>query len=168
MFISSLNIYFATEKRCIESKASQFVGHGQNDSLEFLTYLLDEMHRELASPVIEVDWSEKFVKRGSALEENVQVGKYFFEFSCQKVKFIDKKSIGEQMWSSYLRVSSSFVSKNFHFMLLRTTLCLECDSMSLKFDLSSSLTLPVPCSQKFNKKNNKKVSFKKIKNFYKK
>ena len=58
----------------MESKASQFQGNDQNDSLDFLTCLLTEMHKELATSkkADSTDWSEK-IDSAEKLDENFQV-----------------------------------------------------------------------------------------------
>lgn len=58
----------------MESKASQFQGNDQNDSLDFLTCLLIEMHKELATSKKAdcTDWSEK-IDLADKLDANFQV-----------------------------------------------------------------------------------------------
>jgi hypothetical protein len=58
----------------MESKASRFKGNYQNDSLDFLTCLLAEMHKELTTSKKAdcTDWSEK-IDLAEKLDENFQV-----------------------------------------------------------------------------------------------
>ncbi|KAL3789205.1 hypothetical protein HJC23_002790 [Cyclotella cryptica] len=114
-------------KRAIELFAPRFYGVQQQDSAEFLSYLLDALHEDLnriRNPpyVVLPD-----VDRGRKLA------------IC-----------GAETWGALCRRNSSYVFENFYGLYKSTCVCPKCDAVSVTFDTFNHITLEIPRISKLN------------------
>jgi ubiquitin C-terminal hydrolase len=149
-FVVSFLLFFIKKKKKlrISKLSSRFEGYDQQDSHEFLVYLLDGLHEELKT---------KTNYQTSFKEIIVPNNKIDAEF----------QRLSSSLWKSYLNNNSSKISLLFHFMICSINICLSCNYASLKFDPTSFITLPISDSKKVCKKFNFIFIFLKKKNSYK-
>ncbi|KAJ5701966.1 hypothetical protein N7488_009514, partial [Penicillium malachiteum] len=105
---------------------SSMAGWEQQDSQEYLMYVLDglseDLNRILKKPYIEKpDSTDEMVHNRQALEE--------FAAKC---------------WDIYKARNDSVITDLFSGMYKSTLVCPECDKVSIMFDPFSHLTLPIP------------------------
>mmetsp|Transcript_6615 Transcript_6615/g.13554 ORF Transcript_6615/g.13554 Transcript_6615/m.13554 type:complete len:1188 (+) Transcript_6615:229-3792(+) len=110
-----------TLKRAIELFAPRFSGVSQQDSAEFLAYLLDALHEDLNRirnpPYVEMPGVEK--------------GK--------------KLSIcGAEAWDAMSLRNSSFIFDNFYGLYKSTCVCPQCEEVSVTFETFNHITLEIP------------------------
>lgn len=103
-----------------------FSGYGQQDSQEFLLFLLDglqeDLNRILKKPYIEKpDSTDEMVHNKSAL-----------------------KGFADRCWEIYKARNDSVVTDLFAGMYKSTVVCPDCDKVSIIFDPFSNLTLQLP------------------------
>ncbi|KAJ6008232.1 hypothetical protein N7540_012208 [Penicillium herquei] len=108
---------------------SSMAGWEQQDSQEYLMYVLDglseDLNRILKKPYIEKpDSTDEMVHNRKALED--------FAVQC---------------WDIYKARNDSVITDLFSGMYKSTLVCPECDKVSIMFDPFSHLTLPIPCDK---------------------
>ncbi|CAF1109146.1 unnamed protein product, partial [Brachionus calyciflorus] len=121
-------------KKVLSLFKNKYEGSDQHDSHEFLIYLLEILHEELrdkslnSSDFSEIyinlkDWDSSFLKNG------------------------------KNLWKNYKQTNKTIISRLFHSMLYQKITCVECDYITLKFDLLMGISLPIPSKyQNTNKK----------------
>jgi ubiquitin carboxyl-terminal hydrolase 4/11 len=121
-------------KRVIARWAPSFSGYGQQDSQEFLLFLLDGLQEDLNriknKPYIEKpDSTDEMVQNPTALKE-----------------------LADQSWDIYKARNDSVISDLFAGMYKSTVICPVCDKVSIIFDPFTNLTLQLPIENNWSKK----------------
>lgn len=106
---------------------SMFSGYQQQDSQEFLAFLLDSLHEDL-NRIIDKPYIEK-----PSLSDKDDVG----DFETIKKLAIDT-------WDKHLQRNDSVITDLFVGMYKSTLECPECNNVSVTFDPYNDLTLPLP------------------------
>ncbi|OJJ47293.1 hypothetical protein ASPZODRAFT_64832, partial [Penicilliopsis zonata CBS 506.65] len=120
-------------KNTIGRYGPAFSGYGQQDSQEFLLFLLDGLQEDLnriqKKPYIEKpDSTDEMVRNKTALRE-----------------FADKN------WDIYKARNDSVITDLFAGMYKSTLVCPECDKVSIIFDPFNNLTLQIPIENLWSK-----------------
>jgi len=120
-------------KRVVGKYGGQFSGYGQQDSQEFLAFLLDglqeDLNRIVKKPYIEKpDSTDEMVNNPVALKE-----------------FADRN------WNDYKARNDSVVTDLFAGMYKSTVTCPVCDKVSIVFDPFSNVTLQLPIENNWSK-----------------
>lgn len=120
-------------KATIGRYGPNFSGYGQQDSQEFLLFLLDGLQEDLNrvqdKPYIEKpDSTDEMVKNPELLRE-----------------------MADKCWDIYLARNSSVVSDLFAGMYKSTVVCPVCDKVSIIFDPFNNLTLQLPIENTWTK-----------------
>ena len=113
-------------KQTIGRYGPTFTGYGQQDSQEFLLFLLDglqeDLNRILKKPYIEKpDSTDEMVTNSTALKE-----------------------FADQCWDIYKARNDSVITDLFAGMYKSTVVCPVCDKVSIIFDPFNNLTLQLP------------------------
>lgn len=121
-------------KRVIARFAPSFSGYGQQDSQEFLLFLLDGLQEDLNriknKPYIEKpDSTDEMVQNPTALKE-----------------------LADKSWEIYKARNDSVISDLFAGMYKSTVICPVCDKVSIIFDPFTNLTLQLPIENNWSKK----------------
>lgn len=120
-------------KTTIGRYGPSFSGFGQQDSQEFLLFLLDGLQEDLnrvqKKPYIEKpDSTDEMVKNPELLKE-----------------------MADKCWEIYLARNSSVISDLFAGMYKSTVVCPVCDKVSIIFDPFNNLTLQLPIENNWSK-----------------
>jgi ubiquitin carboxyl-terminal hydrolase 4/11 len=120
-------------KRVIARFAPSFSGYGQQDSQEFLLFLLDGLQEDLNriknKPYIEKpDSTDEMVQNPTALKE-----------------------LADKSWDIYKARNDSVISDLFAGMYKSTVICPVCDKVSIIFDPFTNLTLQLPIENNWSK-----------------
>lgn len=120
-------------KRVIARYAPSFSGYGQQDSQEFLLFLLDGLQEDLNriknKPYIEKpDSTDDMVQNPTALKE-----------------------LADKSWDIYKARNDSVISDLFAGMYKSTVICPVCNKVSIIFDPFTNLTLQLPIENNWNK-----------------
>jgi ubiquitin carboxyl-terminal hydrolase 4/11 len=120
-------------KRVIARFAPSFSGYGQQDSQEFLLFLLDGLQEDLNriknKPYIEKpDSTDEMVQNPTALKE-----------------------LADKSWEIYKARNDSVISDLFAGMYKSTVICPVCDKVSIIFDPFTNLTLQLPIENNWSK-----------------
>lgn len=115
-------------KYTLSKFAPSFAGYGQQDTQEFLAFLLDGLHEDLnrikSKPYTEIpDWDG-----GSD---------------------VDVAKLGKVCWDLYKQRNDSIIVDLFQGQFKSTVNCPECDRVSITFDPFMYLTLPLPIKSKW-------------------
>ncbi|CAK8672621.1 unnamed protein product [Clavelina lepadiformis] len=104
----------------ISKHASQFNGFSQHDSQEFVAFLLDGLHEDLnrvhEKPYVELEDS------GGRPDEEV----------------------AQEAWENHLSRNQSIIIDLFHGQIKSQVRCMECNTISVRFDPFTFLSLPLP------------------------
>ncbi|KAH9898898.1 ubiquitin carboxyl-terminal hydrolase-like protein [Xylariomycetidae sp. FL2044] len=119
-------------KNTLSRHASQFAGYGQQDSQEFLGFLLDGLQEDLSrikkKPYIEKpDSTDAMVNDPEAIRQ-----------------------MAEQVWDITKKRDDSVIADLFTGLYKSTLICPVCQKVSITFDPFNNLTLPLPVEEKFN------------------
>ena len=139
-------------KEKIGSICSRFQYFDQQDSREFLTYLLDGLHEELKFVTENsTNFDEILIKSPEAFQVSL-----FFFFTKDLIKKINKERTFKLIFfyfkeklagieESYFENNWSKISSLFHFIICMKNECLnpDCSMTSLKFDMASFLVVPI-------------------------
>ncbi|KAI1098207.1 UCH-domain-containing protein [Jackrogersella minutella] len=109
-----------------------FSGYGQQDSQEFLGFLLDGLQEDLSrikkKPYIEKpDSTDEMVNNPSAIRQ-----------------------MAEQVWDITKKRDDSVIADLFTGLYKSTLVCPECQKVSITFDPFNNLTLPLPVENKWS------------------
>lgn len=120
-------------KATIGKYGSSFSGYGQQDSQEFLGFLLDglteDLNRVLKKPYIEKpDSTDEMVNDPVALQ-----------------------AMADKCWDIYTARSDSVITDLFGGMYKSTVVCPVCDKVSIIFDPFNNLTLQIPVENLWSK-----------------
>ena len=120
-------------KRVVARYAPSFSGYGQQDSQEFLLFLLDGLQEDLNriknKPYIEKpDSTDEMVQNPTALKE-----------------------LADKSWEIYKARNDSIISDLFAGMYKSTVICPVCDKVSIIFDPFTNLTLQLPIENNWSK-----------------
>eukprot|EP00092_Neocalanus_flemingeri_P109201 GFUD01140324.1.p1 GENE.GFUD01140324.1~~GFUD01140324.1.p1 ORF type:complete len:755 (+),score=238.16 GFUD01140324.1:195-2459(+) len=107
-------------KMAVGRFAPQFSGYQQQDSQELLTFLLDGLHEDLNR-----------VKQKPYVEMTDSDGKADSE-------------VAMEAWDNYKKRNDSVILDIFHGLLKSTVVCPECPKVSVTFDPTCYLSLPLP------------------------
>ena len=107
-------------KQVIGEFAPQFAGYQQQDSQEFMLFLLDGLHEDLNR-----------VKKKPYLESKDSDGR-------------PDEAVAAEAWSMHKQREDSIVVDTFHGQLKSHVTCRNCQKVSVKIDAFSSLSLPLP------------------------
>ncbi|AQZ14147.1 UBP12 (YJL197W) [Zygosaccharomyces parabailii] len=106
---------------------SMFAGYMQQDSQEFITFLLDGLHEDLNRIV-----KKPYVEKPSLSPED------------NKNDFNVIKKLAEDTWKLHLLRNDSIITDLFVGLYESTLQCPECNNISITFDPYNDLTLPLP------------------------
>lgn len=106
---------------------NMFAGYLQQDSQEFLAFLLDSLHEDL-NRIIDKPYIEK-----PALKDTDDVD-----------DFDTIKNLANDTWEKHLQRNDSVITDLFVGMYKSTLECPECNNVSVTFDPYNDLTLPLP------------------------
>lgn len=120
-------------KSVIGRYAPAFSGYGQQDSQEFLGWLLDglqeDLNRILRKPYIEKpDSTDEMINNPAAIRE-----------------------MALQVWDITKRRDDSVISDLFTGLYKSTLVCPECNKISITFDPFTNLTLPLPMANSWSR-----------------
>ncbi|EFP82394.2 S-formylglutathione hydrolase [Puccinia graminis f. sp. tritici CRL 75-36-700-3] len=115
---------------------SLFLGYGQQDSQELLTFLLDALHEDLnrvkVKPFDEIpDYDDQNSLNDPLLE-------------AQKIL-----KLAKTCWNLYRRRNDSVIVDLFQGQYKSTLICPDCNKVAIKFDEIMYLTLQLPINKKF-------------------
>ena len=116
-------------REAIGQFAPAFRGHEQQDSQEFLLFLLDGLHEDL----------NRIVQRPPALELG--------EAQQAELSRLPQQLASVAEWSLYRRRNDSVIVDTFQGQLRNQLTCLTCGHMSVTYNAFMSLSLPVPCGR---------------------
>ena len=119
-------------KNVIGRYAPSFSGYGQQDSQEFVGFLLDGLQEDLSrikkKPYIEKpDSTDEMVNDPDAI-----------------------RKMAEQVWDITKKRDDSVIADLFTGLYKSTLVCPECGKISITFDPFNNLTLPLPVENKWN------------------
>ncbi|KAI5924835.1 hypothetical protein F4810DRAFT_96440 [Camillea tinctor] len=119
-------------KNTIGKYSTGFSGYGQQDSQEFLGFLLDGLQEDLSrikkKPYIEKpDSTDEMINDPDAI-----------------------RRMADQVWDITKRRDDSVIADLFTGLYKSTLVCPECSKVSITFDPFNNLTLPLPVGNKFN------------------
>ncbi|SMN19409.1 similar to Saccharomyces cerevisiae YJL197W UBP12 Ubiquitin carboxyl-terminal hydrolase [Maudiozyma saulgeensis] len=106
---------------------NMFSGYLQQDSQEFLAFLLDSLHEDL-NRIIDKPYIEK-----PSLSDSDDVD-----------DFETVRKLANDTWETHLRRNDSVITDLFVGMYKSTLECPECNNVSVTFDPYNDLTLPLP------------------------
>lgn len=121
-------------KNTIGRHAPQFSGYGQQDSQEFLGFLLDGLQEDL-SRVKKKPYIEKPDSTDEMIGDNGAIRK-----------------MADEVWDITRKRDDSVIADLFTGLYKSTLVCPVCDKVSITFDPFNSLTLQLPIANKWNHK----------------
>ncbi|KAI1117936.1 hypothetical protein F5Y14DRAFT_447346 [Nemania sp. NC0429] len=121
-------------KNTIGRHAPQFSGYGQQDSQEFLGFLLDGLQEDL-SRVKKKPYIEKPDSTDEMIGDSAAIRK-----------------MAEEVWDITRKRDDSVIADLFTGLYKSTLVCPVCDKVSITFDPFNSLTLQLPIANKWNHK----------------
>ncbi|KAL7273702.1 hypothetical protein RUND412_003422 [Rhizina undulata] len=110
-----------------------FSGYGQQDSQEFLAFLLDGLHEDL-NRIQQKPYIEKPESTDEMVGKNEAIAK-----------------LAEEHWNIYKKRNDSAVADLFGGLYQSTLVCPECEKVSITFDPFMDLTLPLPVANFWSK-----------------
>lgn len=122
-----------TFKQIIGRSHSAFAGYQQQDSQEFLAFLLDGLHEDLNRIINKPATEKPELKDDSATDINAIA------------------QLAEDSWKSHKLRNESVILDLFGGLYKSTLVCPECSLTSVTFDPFMDLTLPLPSSQIWTK-----------------
>lgn len=114
---------------------SMFAGYMQQDSQEFLAFLLDSLHEDL-----------------NRIHDKPYIEKPTLETSEELADENAVKQLAKKTWDAHLARNDSVINDLFVGMYKSTLKCPTCKNISITFDPYNDLTLPLPISTVWNKK----------------
>lgn len=113
-------------KNTIGRFGPSFSGYQQQDTQEFLAFLLDGLHEDL-NRITQKPYNEKPDSTDEMVGDNEAIAK-----------------LAEQHWQIYKARNHSAVADLFAGLYKSTLVCPECQKVSITFDPFMDLTLPLP------------------------
>ncbi|KAF8423548.1 hypothetical protein EV426DRAFT_667350 [Tirmania nivea] len=120
-------------KNTIGRYGPAFSGYGQQDTQEFLAFLLDGLHEDLNRI-----HKKPYMEKPDSTDEMVGNEKLIAE-------------LAEKCWGIYKARNDSAVADLFGGMYKSTLVCPECEKVSITFDPFMDLTLPLPVENIWSK-----------------
>jgi ubiquitin carboxyl-terminal hydrolase 4/11 len=117
-------------KKVIGRFAPNFSGYGQQDSQEFLAFVLDGLHEDLNR-----------VRKKPYVERDELVGVHPSEEQL--------KRLGDRSWEGHKLRNDSIVVDLWQGMYKSTVVCPVCDVVSVTFDPFMDLSVPLPIKQTY-------------------
>lgn len=114
---------------------AMFASYLQQDSQEFLAFLLDGLHEDL-NRIMKKPYVEK-----QSLPKDADVN------DLEVIENLAKKT-----WDAHLLRNDSIITDLFVGMYKSTLRCLECNTISVTFDPYNDITLPLPVNQTWSSK----------------
>ncbi|AMD19586.1 HCL565Wp [Eremothecium sinecaudum] len=114
-------------KTTISHLNSLFAGYQQQDSQEFLAFLLDGLHEDL-----------------NRIKEKPYVEKPELNTEDNIAKFEAIKKLADETWAKHKLRNKSVILDLFVGLYKSTLVCPECEKVSITFDPYNELTLPLP------------------------
>jgi ubiquitin carboxyl-terminal hydrolase 4/11/15 len=108
-------------KRIIGEVASQFCGYNQQDSQEFLSYMLDGLHEDLN-----------------------RIKKKPFVESVESNNSKPDEVVAAESWMNHLKRNQSIIVDLMHGQYKSKLVCPDCGKVSITFDPYMSISLPIP------------------------
>lgn len=135
MFNSSCPASYAPRqfKTTIGRYGPSFSGYGQQDSQEFLAFLLDGLHEDLNRI-----HKKPYMEKPDSTDEMVGNEKLISE-------------LADKCWEIYKARNNSAVADLFGGLYKSTLVCPECEKVSITFDPFMDLTLPLPVENVWSK-----------------
>ena len=148
-----------TFKKTIGELNPVFNGYSQNDSQEFLSFVLDQIHEELKRQVtikynnipenvknyekIRNTFSEKLANEDLDI---IQKEELYNQFKKYKKEHIGDATIYKYLmdWKKYIENNHSIINDIFMGMYYTEITCKECNEKSLVFEPYNILQLPIP------------------------
>lgn len=121
-------------KRVIARYAPSFSGYGQQDSQEFLLFLLDGLQEDLNRIK-----TKPYIEKPDSTDEMVQ-------------NPVALKKLADDSWDIYKARNDSVISDLFAGMYKSTVICPACDKVSIIFDPFTNLTLQLPIENNWSRK----------------
>jgi ubiquitin carboxyl-terminal hydrolase 4/11/15 len=112
---------------------SSFSGYQQQDTQEFLAFLLDGLHEDL-NRITKKPYTEKPDSTDEMVGDNEAIAK-----------------LAETHWDIYKKRNNSAVADLFAGLYKSTLICPECQKVSITFDPFMDLTLPLPIESLWSK-----------------
>ncbi|KAJ1052308.1 hypothetical protein FZC28_6671g2319 [Saccharomyces cerevisiae] len=113
---------------------SMFSGYMQQDSQEFLAFLLDSLHEDL-NRIIKKEYTEK---------PSLSPGDDVNDWNVVK-------KLADDTWEMHLKRNCSVITDLFVGMYKSTLYCPECQNVSITFDPYNDVTLPLPVDTVWDK-----------------
>ena len=120
-------------KRVIARYAQSFSGYGQQDSQEFLLFLLDGLSEDLSRII-----KKPYIEKPDSTDEMVHNPAALKEFA-------------DRSWEIYKARNDSVITDLFAGMYKSTVICPVCDKVSIIFDPYTNLTLQLPIENNWSK-----------------
>lgn len=117
-------------KKTIGRFAPNFSGYGQQDSQEFLAFLLDGLHEDLNR-----------VRKKPYVERGELVGTQPSEEQVREM--------GQRSWDGHKLRNDSVIVDLSQGMYKSTVVCPVCDVVSVTFDIFMDLSVPLPIKQTY-------------------
>ena len=108
-------------KNIFSQFVEQFSGYNQQDSNEFLMFLLDKLHEDINS-----------VSKKEYLEDE------------KSGNFQTDNEVAEKSWKRYLKRENSIIVDLFHGQFKSTINCKYCNRISKSFDSFNNISVPIP------------------------
>lgn len=120
--------YYAPKnlKQNVARYAPQFSGYSQQDSQEFMSFLLDGLHEDL-----------NLIKQKPYVEKKDDDGS------------IEDSKLAAEQWDYYRKRNQSKIHDIFHGQIKSVVQCLDCKTLGRTFDPICFLSLPLPNKKKF-------------------
>lgn len=113
---------------------SLFADYRQQDSQEFIAYLLDGLHEDL----------NRVLKKPYVEKPELEVGK---ENNLDAIR-----DLAEKCWEAHKKRNNSIIVDLFVALYKSTLICPVCNRVSITFDPYNDLTLPLPITKKWTHK----------------
>ena len=117
-------------KKTIGRFAPNFSGFGQQDSQEFLAFVLDGLHEDLNR-----------VRDKPYVERDELIG--------VRPTADQLRELGEKSWHGHKLRNDSVIVDLFFGMYMSTVVCMICNVVSVKFDPFMDLSVPLPVKQTY-------------------
>lgn len=154
-------------KKLLSCKNETFAGHSQNDSHEFLAYLLDVIHEETKCSLSlrPESFSPSYhmmnttltrfahaVNGTNDINEKIRILHEYSTFIQSHQRDVIEH-MGITHWANYVKYNYSVISEHFTGMYHSSVTCKECGGHGHTFDIFTSLSLEIPIKTTTEKQN---------------